>query len=89
MMSRARAGGLSSCSCARLQLRSGELRLRLLERDPVGRRVDAEQQLAALHLAPLRTNTCTIGPFTCALTETMSCFTCASSVETLPPLVSQ
>ena len=38
--------------------------------------------------APLRTNTSTIWPFTCGLTETMSCFTCASSVDTLPPLVS-
>ena len=27
--------------------------------------------------------------FTCGLTETMSCLICASSVETLPPLVSQ
>ena len=39
--------------------------------------------------APLRTYTCWIGPVTCALTETISCFTCASSVDTLPPLVSQ
>ena len=37
-------------SCVRLQLRRGELRLRLLERDPVGLRVDPEQDVAALHL---------------------------------------
>ena len=65
-----------------LQLRGGELRLRLLERDPVGRRVDPEQDVAALHLrCRCGRTTCAIGPFTCALTETMSCFTWASSVD--------
>ena len=75
---------------ARLQLRGGELRLRLLERDPVRRGIDAEQQVAALHLRAVPDERpATIGPFTCGLTETMSCFTCASSVDTLPPLASQ
>ena len=73
------------CSCA-----VGELRLRLLERDAVGLRVDPEQQVAALHLAAVADERpATIWPFTCGLTETMSCFTWASSVDTLPPLVSQ
>ena len=38
--------------------------------------------------APLRTKTSTTCPFTCGLTDTMSCRICASSVDTLPPLVS-
>ena len=37
-------------SWLRLELRRGELRLRLLERDPERRGIDAEQQVAALHL---------------------------------------
>ena len=84
----ARAGGLRP-QLGRLELRFGELGLRLLERDLERRRVDPEQHVALSSPAlPLRTNTCWIGPVTCALTETMSCFTCASSVDTLPPLVS-
>ena len=78
------------CSSDRLQPRRRELRLRLLERDPERRRVDPEQQVAALHLAAVPDAAPrSTGPATCGLTETMSCFTCASSVDTLPPLVSQ
>ena len=47
---RARARGLRP-QLAGLEPRRGELRLRLLERHPERRRVDPEQQVAALHLA--------------------------------------
>ena len=73
----------------RLELGGGKLRFGLLERDAERRRVDAEQDLAALHRSPFFTETSTTGPFTWALTETMSCLTAALSVETVPPLANQ
>ena len=73
---------------ARLQPRGGQLRLGLLQRDLKRRRIDPEQHVAALHMVAVLDRDLVIGPLTCALTETMSCFTAALSVSTVAPLVS-
>ncbi len=87
---RARAGGLRRAAALRLQLGCGELRLGVLQRDLERRRIDLEQHVAALHLGAVldedlldRTRHLRADRNDVLLHE------CESSVDTLPPLVSQ
>ncbi len=75
----------STCVCSGARERG----LGLLKRDLIGLRIDPKQQVAALHAAAIVDEHLDHLPFTCGLTETMSWRICASSVDTLPPLVSQ
>ena len=58
-----------------LDLGAGERGARLLDRDAIGLRVDAEQQVALVYRPFSRTATSTIRPPTSALTDTLSCWT--------------